>query len=120
MKVLLRNPKRELEITGPVGVHGLLRELGLKREAVLVIVDGTLVTADTTIEDGSEVEIRPVVSGGAVSTGPVLAGPVSTGPVLAGPVSGDPGGDEAPSEPAVHARLRGARPGPGRAGGGAR
>lgn len=110
MKVLLRNPKRELEITGPVGVHGLLRELGLKREAVLVIVDGTLVTADTTIEDGSEVEIRPVVSGGAVSTGPVLAGPVS----------GDPGGDEAPSEPAVHARLRGARPGPGRAGGGAR
>ena len=65
VKVLLRNPKREVEVAGPIGVQSLLRQLGLRREAVLVIVDGTLVTGDTTIEEGSQVEIRPVVSGGA-------------------------------------------------------
>jgi sulfur carrier protein len=66
VKVLLRNPKRELEVAGPVGVLSLLRQLGYKREAVLVIVNGTLVTEDATIAEGSEVEIRPVISGGAV------------------------------------------------------
>jgi sulfur carrier protein ThiS len=65
VKVLLRNPRRELEVAGPVGVLALLRQLGFKREAVLVIVDGTLVTGDATIAEGSEVEIRPVVSGGS-------------------------------------------------------
>lgn len=66
VKVLLRNPKREVEVTGPVAVQDLLVELGLRREAVLVIVDRTLVTEDTTIAEGSEVEIRPVISGGAI------------------------------------------------------
>jgi sulfur carrier protein ThiS len=65
VKVLLRNPKRELEVEGPIGVQALLRQLGLRREAVLVIVDGALVTGDTTIQEGSEVEVRPVVSGGS-------------------------------------------------------
>lgn len=66
VKVLLRNPKREVEVAGPVAVQDLLVELGLRREAVLVIVDRTLVTEDTTIAEGSEVEIRPVISGGAL------------------------------------------------------
>ncbi|HET9059036.1 MAG TPA: MoaD/ThiS family protein [Acidimicrobiales bacterium] len=66
MKVLLRNPKREVEVTGPLGAAALVRQLGYIREAVLVIVDGTLVTGDATIADGSEVEIRPVVSGGSL------------------------------------------------------
>jgi sulfur carrier protein ThiS len=65
VKVLLRNPKREVEVAGPIGVLALLRQLGYLREAVLVIVDGTLVTGDATIPEGAEVEIRPVVSGGA-------------------------------------------------------
>ena len=65
MKILLRNPKRELEVAGPLRVQALLAKLDLKREAVLVIVDGTLVTGDTVVADSSEVEIRPVVSGGA-------------------------------------------------------
>jgi sulfur carrier protein len=72
VKVLLRNPRREVDVSGPVGVLPLLRQLGYPREAVLVIVDGTLVTGDATIADTSEVEIRPVISGGAV--GPWLAG----------------------------------------------
>jgi sulfur carrier protein len=70
VKVLLRNPRREVEVAGPVGVLPLLNKLGYKREAVLVIVDGALVTGDSTIAEGSEVEIRPVISGGAVDISP--------------------------------------------------
>ncbi|HTV11260.1 MAG TPA: MoaD/ThiS family protein [Acidimicrobiales bacterium] len=66
MKVLLRNPRREVEVPGPVGVVALVRQLGYAREAVLVIVDGSLVTGDATVPEGCEVEIRPVISGGAV------------------------------------------------------
>jgi sulfur carrier protein len=65
VKVLLRNPKREVDVPGPVAVVALLGQLGYRREAVLVIVDGTLVTGDATIAEGSTVEVRPVVSGGA-------------------------------------------------------
>jgi sulfur carrier protein ThiS len=78
VKVLLRNPRREVEVAGPVGVLPLLNKLGYKREAVLVIVDGALVTGDSTIAEGSEVEIRPVISGGAVETGPGSPPPPSS------------------------------------------
>ena len=65
MKVLLRNPRRELDMPGPIGVLALLGRLELNRESVLVIVDGTLVTGDATVADSSTVELRPVISGGA-------------------------------------------------------
>ncbi|HUE59641.1 MAG TPA: MoaD/ThiS family protein [Acidimicrobiales bacterium] len=65
MKVVLRNPKRELEFAGPIGVQALLTRLEVNRESVLVIVDGTLVTGDATIPDAANVEVRPVISGGA-------------------------------------------------------
>ncbi len=65
MKVRLRNPKRELEVEGPVRVHALLERLEINRETVIVIRGDTLVPGDVLLNDGDTVEIRPVISGGA-------------------------------------------------------
>jgi len=65
VKVLLRNPRRELDVPGPVAVHALLERLSIKRESVLVIRADTLVTGDAVLHDDDVVEIRPVISGGA-------------------------------------------------------
>jgi sulfur carrier protein len=65
MKVLLRNPRREIEIDGVRQVNALLARLDLNRESHLVIRNGTLVPGDAELLDGDTVEIRPVISGGA-------------------------------------------------------
>jgi sulfur carrier protein len=64
MKVLLRNPSREIEIEGRRRVHVLLRDLGLDREAHLVIRNGTLVPGDAELQPDDVIEVRPVISGG--------------------------------------------------------
>jgi sulfur carrier protein len=66
VKVLLRNPRREVEVQGPKRVQALLTELGVNRESVLVIRGDTLVTHDVVLEDADVVEVRPVTSGGCV------------------------------------------------------
>ena len=66
MKVLLRNPRRELDIAGPRRVHALLADLELNRESHLVIRNGTLVPGDGELLEDDVIEIRPVISGGAL------------------------------------------------------
>jgi sulfur carrier protein len=63
--VHLHNPKRDVEVPGPLRVNDLVSHLGLSREAVLVIRGDALVTGDAKLEDGDDIEIRPVISGGA-------------------------------------------------------
>ena len=65
VKVQLRNPARQLDVDGPMLVSQLLDRLGLNRESVLVIRGETLVTGDVTLAADDDVEIRPVISGGA-------------------------------------------------------
>jgi sulfur carrier protein len=64
VQVHLHNPKRDVEIAGPLRVTDLVEHLGLNRESVLVIRGDSLVTGDTTLDDGDDIEIRPVISGG--------------------------------------------------------
>jgi sulfur carrier protein len=64
MKVLLRNPAREVEVAGPTTVLALLQRLDINRESVLVIRGGELVPGDARLSDDDVVEIRPVISGG--------------------------------------------------------
>lgn len=64
VQVTLRNPKRVLEIEGPLRVHALLARLDVNRESVLVIRGDTLVPGDALLEDDDTVEVRPVISGG--------------------------------------------------------
>ena len=62
--MLLRNPRREIEVAGPLAVDVILRRLGIDRETVLVIIDGTLVPGDALVANDAVVEVRPVISGG--------------------------------------------------------
>ena len=64
MKVLLRNPRREIEIHGTRTVQRLLDQLNLNREAHLVIRNGELVPGDGRLTDDDVIEVRPVISGG--------------------------------------------------------
>jgi sulfur carrier protein len=65
MKVILRNPRREIEISGKRRVKELLQELDILPSTVLVIRGDELLTADTVVGDDDVLEVRPVMSGGA-------------------------------------------------------
>ena len=65
MRVVLRNPRRELDVPTPRTVAQLLTELEVVPESVLVIRNDTLATHDERLHEDDVVEIRPVTSGGA-------------------------------------------------------
>ena len=65
MKVILRNPKREVELSGKRRVKELLVELDVLPGTVLVIRGDELLTSDTVVGEGDVVELRPVMSGGS-------------------------------------------------------
>jgi tRNA-5-methyluridine54 2-sulfurtransferase len=72
VRVRLRNPDRTVEVAGPRTVADVLAELGLNPETVLVIAGDDLVTSRAVLPDDADVEIRPVISGGAGGGGRCL------------------------------------------------
>ncbi len=69
MRVRLRNPDREMELTGARPVRAVLAELSIDPDTVLVIRGRTLLTRDEWLEPADEIEVRPVISGGSGSKG---------------------------------------------------
>ena len=65
VKVVLRNPRRELDMPAPISVVALLNRLDLRRESVLVLEGDMLVPGDAVLAGDQTVEIRPVISGGS-------------------------------------------------------
>jgi sulfur carrier protein len=65
VKVVLRNPRREVEVAGNRRVKDVLRELDIIPETVLVIRGDDLITTDQMVRDDDVIELRPVMSGGA-------------------------------------------------------
>jgi sulfur carrier protein ThiS len=65
VKVILRNPRREVDVEGKRRVKELLTELGILPSTVLVIRDNELLTSDAVVGDDDVLEVRPVMSGGA-------------------------------------------------------
>jgi sulfur carrier protein len=64
VKVVLRNPRREVEVAGGRRVKDVLVELSIIPESVLVIRGDELITADQMLRDEDVIELRPVMSGG--------------------------------------------------------
>lgn len=64
MKVILRQPRREVELEGVSRVADLYQRLDLVPESYLAIRDGELLTPDLPVADDDVIELRPVISGG--------------------------------------------------------
>jgi sulfur carrier protein len=68
VKVILRNPRKEIELDGRRRVKELLVELDILPSTVLVIRGDELLTGDTVVGGDDVVEVRPVMSGGSGGT----------------------------------------------------
>lgn len=63
MRVVYRD--REWDLRGGMTARAAIKKVGLDPEAVLVVRNGQLVTDDTLLEEGDEVKLIAVISGGA-------------------------------------------------------
>lgn len=68
MKIILRNPRKEIEVDGKRRVKELLVELDILPSTVLVIRGNELLTGDTVVGGDDVLEVRPVMSGGSGGT----------------------------------------------------
>lgn len=64
MKVLLHQPRREIEVRGTKTVKALLNRFDLVSESVLVIRGDQLLTDEERLHPEDTIELRPVISGG--------------------------------------------------------
>ena len=65
MKVIIRRPRRQIEMSGSRRVRDLLQELQINPETVLVVRGEDLLTPDEVIKDEETVEVVPAISGGS-------------------------------------------------------
>jgi sulfur carrier protein len=65
MKVIIRRPRREVQMPGSRRVRDLLQELQINPETVLVVRGEDLLTPDELIRDEETVEVVPAISGGS-------------------------------------------------------
>jgi sulfur carrier protein len=68
VRVILRNPRREIVVDGKRRVKDLLAELDILPSTVLVIRDNELLTGDAVVGGDDVLEVRPVMSGGSAVT----------------------------------------------------
>src|SRR5262245_13744227 len=68
VKVILRNPRREVAVSGTRRVKDLLIELDILPGTVLVIRGDELLTSDAVVGDEDVLEVRPVMSGGSAAS----------------------------------------------------
>jgi sulfur carrier protein len=68
VKIILRNPRKEIEVDGKRRVKELLVELDILPSTVLVIRGDELLTGDTVVGGDDVLEVRPVMSGGSGRT----------------------------------------------------
>jgi sulfur carrier protein len=64
VKVVLRNPRREVDVAGGRRLKDVLKDLDVIPESVIVIRNDTLITSDEIVGDADTIELRPVMSGG--------------------------------------------------------
>ena len=65
MKVLIRRPRREVELPGRRRVREVLKELQINPETVIVVRGETLLTSDDVVGEEEQIEVIPAISGGA-------------------------------------------------------
>jgi sulfur carrier protein len=94
MKVVLRNPRREVEMPGRRRVSDVLRELAILPETVLVIRGDELLTSDARLGEDDTIELRPVMSGGALVPAATVEGESAESRAAAGTSSIDARGPD--------------------------
>jgi sulfur carrier protein ThiS len=65
MRIVYRD--QEWDVKGGQTARAAIKKVDLDPEAVLVVRDGQLVTDDTILEEGDQVKLIAVISGGAAA-----------------------------------------------------
>ena len=64
IEVIVNGKKQEIETKVKIRGKDIFKILNLNEEEYLLIVNGKLTPIEETIENGSKVELMPVISGG--------------------------------------------------------
>jgi sulfur carrier protein ThiS len=62
--IKIKYRKQEWELKGAYTVRQAVEKIGLNLESLLVVRDGELIVEDTRLQDGDEVRLVAVISGG--------------------------------------------------------